>query len=118
MGFSIKDAKIAYYAKKYHTEALVEKIFKAYNDNDIEDSEKKKKIGRYSAAIAIRNIKKFTPKAAGNAASNRTFELVEKIKNVQNDSSLSYDEKKKKTSKYCLAIAIRRGIINTKELIK
>ena len=116
MNFSVKDLKIAIYAKKYHTNELVQKIFTAYNGDEMEDSKKKDKIGRYSAAIAIRNIKKFNIKVIGAACEiayrKRTFELVDKIKIAANDDSLSNDEKRKKIIKYCLAIAIRRGAIN------
>ena len=112
MKFSVKDLKIAIYAKKNHTNELVQKILTAYNDDEMEDSKKKDKIGRYSAAIAIRNIKKFNIKAIGTAYTKRTFEIVDKIKIAANDDSLSNDEKRKKIIKYCLAIALRRGAIN------
>lgn len=118
MSYSIKDAKIPYYAARYHTTDLVDKIFTAYNDYSMDDSEKKKKIGRYSAGVAVRNIKKLGPKAiakaTATAVSKRTFEIVDKIKKAQNDNSLNTDEKRKKTVRYCLAIAIRRGAINIK----
>ena len=112
MNFSVKDLKIAIYAKKYHTNELVQKILTAYNDDEMEESKKKDKIGRYSAAIAIRNIKKFNIKSIGTAYTKRTFEIVDKIKIAANDDSLSNDEKRKKIIKYCLAIALRRGAIN------
>lgn len=112
MGFSVKDAKIVYYAKKYHTNELIQKIMTTYNDNEMDDDKKKVKIGRYSTAVAIRNIKKFNIKAVGPAYSKRTFEIVEEIKNTMNDDSFSKEEKRKKISKYCLAIALRRGAIN------
>lgn len=115
MRFSVKDVKIIYYAKKYHTDELVRNIFTAYDDNEMEDSKKKEKIGRYSAAVAIRNIKKLNIKSLGTAYSKRTFEIVEKIKKAMNDTSLSSEEKRKKISKYCLAIALRRGAINAKK---
>ena len=41
---STKDAKILYYASKCHTAELVEKIINAYNDNSLEDSEKRIKL--------------------------------------------------------------------------
>jgi hypothetical protein len=115
MSFSVKDAKVLYYAKKYRTDELVQKIFTSYDDNEMEDSPKKEKIGRYSAAVAIRNIKRINIKAVGTAYSKRTFEIVEKIKKAMNDDSLSGEEKRKKISKYCLAIALRRGAINVKK---
>ena len=111
---STKDAKIIYYSTKCHTAELIDKILKAYNDNSLDDSEKKDKIGRYATAAAIRNIKKSSPKAVASALKHRTFKLVEKIIKANNDSSLSTEEKREKINKYCLAIALRRGAIRTK----
>lgn len=111
---STKDANIIRYASKYHTADLVEKIINAYNDNSLEDSEKKEKIGRYGAAVAIRNIKTSSPKAVASALKHRTFKLVEKIIKANNDNSMSTEEKREKINKYCLAIALRRGAIRTK----
>lgn len=112
MSFSHKDAKIAYYAAKYHTNELVEKILGKYHDDTLSDDEKKKKIGRYSAAIAIRNIKKTSIKSVPVAKSMHTFEIVDEIEKLYNDASLSDDDKKKKISLYCLSLALRRGVIN------
>jgi len=115
MGFSIKDAKIAYYAAKYHTADLVNKILSTYHDNSIDDKKKKYKIGRYCAAVAIRNIKKSSPKAIISATKYRTYEVVEKIEKLQSDFSVDPTEKRKKINRYCLAVALRRGAIAFKE---
>lgn len=118
MNYSLKDVKIPYYAKKYNTEELVKKIINTYHDDEKDDQEKKRKIGRYCTAISIRNIKKLVPKEAPKAAkqafTEKTFEIVDKIEKLYNDSITDKSEKKRKISRYSLAIALRRGAINLK----
>ena len=113
----IKDAKVAHYVAKYHTDELVKKILSVYGDLLKNDDEKKEEIKQYAAAVALRNFKKSSLKSIKVAATGHTFDLVEKIKKLHDNPLMSSDEKKKEISRCCLAIALRNGAADVKNSV-